>query len=212
MLQLAHYMSNVIAPGAPDAALVSRTNYSSCIPSCTVGVVCCLRSRSGSAQSWSWSGGRCCITVGCMSGTGLRSHQQGGFSPWQMLFRSIVMTTESRNSISCPCYSRCWERIASQHSICWFVFVGAADVLDSMLYTWCSFCKHWILGISLYLFRFFSENLEGVSLVLSFWLVCCCGGWFLFSPRPLDLEALLWWQSDQPEGSGTLFWELSMSC
>lgn len=65
----------------------------------------------------------------------LRSHQQGGFSPWQMLFRSIVMTTESRNSISCPCYSRCWERIASQHSICWFVFVGAADVLDSMLYT-----------------------------------------------------------------------------
>lgn len=45
MLQLAHYMSNVIAPGAPDAALVSKTNYSSCIPSCTVGVVCCLRTR-----------------------------------------------------------------------------------------------------------------------------------------------------------------------
>lgn len=98
------------------------------IPNCTIGI-CCLRIQSVTVQSWNCSERRCCIT-GAMDE--LWSREQGGFSPGQIFFKSIVMTTESRNSISCPCYSRCQVRIESRHSVCWLIFVCAADVLDFM--------------------------------------------------------------------------------
>lgn len=145
----------------------------------------------------------------------LQSHAGTEFILWQIFVRSIVMTTELRNSISCPCYRCCWVRIESWHSICCLILVCAVDVLGFMPCTWYSRCKHKYLA-SYCVFPGFPNSLGGgVCRILPLL------GWFCwdFPPPLLRLVASPWWQRErlEPEAVGRVrvqhpLWDLPQNC
>lgn len=81
--------------------------------------------------------GECCITGGEE-----QPQSQGGLVLWQIFSKSIVMTTESRNSFPCLCYRRLGENRIVAFSWC-LISVGAVAVLHFVPCTWYRCCHWW---------------------------------------------------------------------
>lgn len=121
--------------------------------------------------------GECCITGGEE-----QPQSQGGLVLWQIFSKSIVMTTESRNSFPCLCYRRLGENRIVAFSWC-LISVGAVAVLHFVPCTWYRCCHWW----SYCVWAGFSKQFGGKNQ-----FACRCFILMGFSPLHGGVLAQLW--------------------